>query len=171
MKHFFVFGLPRSRTAWFANFLTTDKSFCFHEALGFGGWEERLGGVDREYVGVAEPSPLSYPAVKEMFPDARFLFIRREPMECSLSMARIWGDVDLKAFMDDAEAVMDSADEMQLYFDELTEKNLVRAWEHLLPGLPIDMRRTRQQMLFNVRANVFSPEGMSKHILASAEVA
>jgi len=29
--NYFITGLPRSRTAWLANFLTYDGSFCFHE--------------------------------------------------------------------------------------------------------------------------------------------
>lgn len=31
--NFFVIGLPRSRTAWFANFLTYEDHFCFHEGM------------------------------------------------------------------------------------------------------------------------------------------
>ena len=33
MSNFFVVGLPRSRTAWLANFLTYENNFCFHEGI------------------------------------------------------------------------------------------------------------------------------------------
>tara|TARA_R110000796_G_scaffold85071_1_gene184881 strand:+ start:67 stop:561 length:495 start_codon:yes stop_codon:yes gene_type:complete len=33
MSNFFVVGLPRSRTAWLANFLTYEDKFCFHEGI------------------------------------------------------------------------------------------------------------------------------------------
>ena len=33
MNNFFVVGLPRSRTAWLANFLTYDNRFCYHEGI------------------------------------------------------------------------------------------------------------------------------------------
>lgn len=33
MRTFLIFGRPRSRTAWTANFLTHANSFCFHEGL------------------------------------------------------------------------------------------------------------------------------------------
>lgn len=33
MRTFFIFSLPRSRTAWLANFLTHGNTHCFHEAL------------------------------------------------------------------------------------------------------------------------------------------
>jgi hypothetical protein len=31
--HFFILALPRSRSAWLANFLTYGPSFCYHEGL------------------------------------------------------------------------------------------------------------------------------------------
>lgn len=31
--NFFVTGLPRSRTAWFANYFTSGDVFCWHEAM------------------------------------------------------------------------------------------------------------------------------------------
>ena len=33
MSTFLILGLPRSRTAWLANFLTYDGLFCYHEAI------------------------------------------------------------------------------------------------------------------------------------------
>jgi hypothetical protein len=33
---YLIAGYPRSRTAWLANFLTWERSFCFHEATRFG---------------------------------------------------------------------------------------------------------------------------------------
>ncbi len=33
MNNFLILGLPRSRTAWLANFMTTDDIFCSHEGL------------------------------------------------------------------------------------------------------------------------------------------
>ena len=32
-NHFFIFGRPRSRTAWLANFLTYGETFCSHEGM------------------------------------------------------------------------------------------------------------------------------------------
>ncbi len=31
--NFLIIGLPRSRTAWLANFLTTDQTLCYHDKL------------------------------------------------------------------------------------------------------------------------------------------
>jgi len=32
-RNFFILGLPRSRTAWLANFMTYRQTFCYHEGL------------------------------------------------------------------------------------------------------------------------------------------
>lgn len=42
MIEFMVLGLPRSGTAWLANLLTTDDTFCWHEAL----WSASLKKLD-----------------------------------------------------------------------------------------------------------------------------
>jgi hypothetical protein len=34
---YFITGLPRSRTAWISNLLTSGCSFCWHDAAKFGG--------------------------------------------------------------------------------------------------------------------------------------
>ncbi len=36
MLDFAVFALPRSGTAWVANWLTTDKSLCLHDPFAYG---------------------------------------------------------------------------------------------------------------------------------------
>jgi len=32
-RNFFILGLPRSRTAWLANFMTYGQTFCYHEGI------------------------------------------------------------------------------------------------------------------------------------------
>ena len=39
---FFITGLPRSRTAWLANWFTYGHTFCFHEACRKVGKIEEL---------------------------------------------------------------------------------------------------------------------------------
>lgn len=37
---FFITGFPRSKTAWFANYFTYNKSFCFHEEIPRSGLQK-----------------------------------------------------------------------------------------------------------------------------------
>lgn len=53
--NFFITGLPRSRTAWLANFFSTGDVFCWHEAMaGVGSQDEywkRMRSPQATYVG------------------------------------------------------------------------------------------------------------------------
>lgn len=42
MKHFFITGFPRTRTAWLANLFTHGDSICLHEGFGPDGWKYHL---------------------------------------------------------------------------------------------------------------------------------
>jgi hypothetical protein len=56
---YLIFSLPRSGSAWLANFLTYGDSFCFHEPLA-GGPLERLGRP-ASIVGVADTGAYLFP--------------------------------------------------------------------------------------------------------------
>jgi hypothetical protein len=54
--NFVITGLPRSATAWLANWFTTDHSVCWHEALMDHSMEELLGFESDELFGISETS-------------------------------------------------------------------------------------------------------------------
>lgn len=74
---YFIVGLPRSRTAWLANFMTYDCSFCFHEGLVEAGSVEGLMDLkklcpDAFVIGNSDSGlPLFADATLKAFPDAR----------------------------------------------------------------------------------------------------
>lgn len=53
MIDFMVIGLPRSGTAWAANWLTTDTTFCLHDPLAKYHHTELDGLVSDKRLGVA----------------------------------------------------------------------------------------------------------------------
>jgi hypothetical protein len=85
MKTFFVTGLPRSRTAWMATYLTWGKTFCFHD--GFTGLDhpakihEKFDSMREkgfENVGNSDPANLYFiDTLIEQFPDAKWFLIER----------------------------------------------------------------------------------------------
>jgi hypothetical protein len=84
MNTFFIVGLPRSRTAWLANFLTNGNSFCHHEAMRTcSNLDELAAKLDDHAnfaeIGDADPTlcPI-LPQVIERFPAAKFVFIFRD---------------------------------------------------------------------------------------------
>lgn len=77
---FFITGLPRSRTAWFAAFMTHDDIFCWHEALN--GCLSKQDFYDRmelpfKHVGNADCG-LILTNFQEKYPDAPTVVIHRE---------------------------------------------------------------------------------------------
>jgi hypothetical protein len=58
-QFFFILGQPRSRTAWLANWFTTEYSFCLHDPWRFANTPEQLRtylmqvAPDKPYLGAA----------------------------------------------------------------------------------------------------------------------
>lgn len=90
---FFIVGLPRSRTAWLANFLTYGPAFCLHDGLRHCERPEdlaaRLAATGAEFPGDADPTiPLFYPQIHALFPQARYVFVERNVGDALTSYAQ-----------------------------------------------------------------------------------
>ena len=78
---FLIFGRPRSRTAWLANFLTYRNSICLHEGLAdsLGNWDvlaSRLEAQDAEVVGNADTGMIHWvDEALERYPDAPMVLL------------------------------------------------------------------------------------------------
>ena len=96
MKHFFILGHPRSRTAWLSVFMTYGDCFCLHEAYvhaeGITGIKDLFRSLPQmRFVGTAD-SGLAFYAdqlLKE-FPDARYVVIDRPMQDCADSLDLIY---------------------------------------------------------------------------------
>ena len=71
--NFLILGLPRSRTAWLANFLTYDGLFCYHEAingcLNMDEYAEKVKGKGDSNTALALFD------FEHMFPDAKIIVV------------------------------------------------------------------------------------------------
>lgn len=81
-RFFFVFGMPRCRTAWLSVLLTGRDSFCFHEGTGlratFAEYAEMLRARPESCVGDSSPALAEHmESLIAEFPEARFLIVRR----------------------------------------------------------------------------------------------
>ena len=97
---FFVTGLPRSRTAWLANLLTENKSVCWHELTGtlnsIAELKDLVERAETEIVGVSEPTLLPHwSEINQLLPDARWVFVRRDKVECARSYSAAFPDNSL----------------------------------------------------------------------------
>ena len=80
-----VIGLPRSGTAWMANWLTTERSICWHEPL----WDHTLEELDAlpmsGLFGIADTQLMLDPDRVNAHP-AKKLIIHRELRDVNLSL-------------------------------------------------------------------------------------
>ena len=99
MTPFFLTGLPRSRTAWMAAFLTNGDVLCHHEFLkdctsremfyeGMRAQHKRIGNSD---------SGLVITDFQTKFPDSKTVIIERNPADVYASLSEIF-DVSLEGF-------------------------------------------------------------------------
>ncbi len=70
---FLILGLPRSRTAWLANFLTFDGNFCYHEGINgcsdIKEYKEKMEGKGDSNTG------LVFFKYQDYFPDVKTIII------------------------------------------------------------------------------------------------
>ena len=174
-KFFFITGLPRSRSAWLANFFTTQGSHCWHDAMKDGWTAEYVRskvegiGPECQYAGDADSGLLLVAAkLAGMFPQARWLFVKNTPQRAAESYRKWFGrdhpypgvpaDTDMDAIMRLAEIRYEAAllavpaeNRMEIPMDDLDDPFIMRAvWEWLVPGLTWDERRYRMLDTFCV---------------------
>lgn len=93
MTPFFITGLPRTRTAWLANYMTYGSTACFHDLMHrFTLFEiaSNLRKTGCSHIGYSDPALLlHWKAIVEDIPDARWLIIQRDIQD----VARTWDTV------------------------------------------------------------------------------
>lgn len=156
MQPFFIAGLPRSRTAWLANFLSYGPSLCFHEPLACGladsiaGYTALLEGTGTPYAGIScTGNAMFFEALNDLFPDARWVAVQRPFYESRLSMERIgypMGDTG-KLMLAALERVVKGPNTLTISFKKFNPRAV---WEHCIPGEPLNVQRMDIVNRFNV---------------------
>lgn len=167
MSPFFVTGLPRSRTAWCANWLTTDRSFCFHDRA-FGNFQGPIANFyQNEFLGWSGSEILfQWKEISDACPAAPWLLIERDPEEARRSflaaMERNGDCVDEKVFADHWALRLGRIEELKKYgnvfrvpadlLDDVVTARTI--WQCLLPGLPFNPERWLLLRGLNVQQDV-----------------
>jgi hypothetical protein len=152
--HFFITGLPRSRTSWLANFFTYNNSFCFHEATRFCSGMEDLKNLmfshQADNIGNADPALLYImDDLKQIFPESRVVLVEREIHETIDSFIDFYTSFEYKSIQEwieqlyeIMEKVKDRYEVMTVPHDHLNHQETCREiWEYILPGEPFDVKR------------------------------
>lgn len=162
--HFFVFCLPRSRSAWLANLLTYESVFCLHEPLpecrSIEDLEAKLVTTLAPISGAADTGAMFWvEEIAEHFPAARFVILARDPSGF-VEQARRMGatENDAIAMLDQFGTTIETLHKFgkrtitvaSKHLDDYDAANAV--WRHI--GMPIDMNRQRYEQLRDTRVEV-----------------
>ena len=136
MIDFAVFALPRSGTAWLANWLTTDKSLCLHDPFA-ASMPEHWEANGR--FGIACTGSYLFPKWLATL-DCPIAVIERDPGECAASLRAH----DLPDDVTALKRALDATDGRRWRFGDLWNEDKARdLWAFLLPGIAFDAQRYR----------------------------
>jgi len=175
---FFILGLPRSRTAWLANWMTTDTTICLHDAWRFANtgkelrqllfWKAIQAGVPQRYIGNSDSSnSWMYDILKETFPEARFALIERDYRDVEVSALHLScapEPEDLTGLLETLvslhNAIKEADDDLFVTsFDSLEDPKEVRALQqHLMPQVPFN--QARFDLMHGLKVIIHEPKYM-----------
>jgi hypothetical protein len=147
MNPFFVTGLPRSRSAWLAAWLTTDRSFCYHDRKFLPGM---VGGP--RLAGFSGPELVDqFASIQQQYPCAPWIVVLRKAEDAFQAFVRVAkGKVaptfDLDAFWEKRrQRLADMCEKPQVQavrFDDMDREEVARfIWNTCLPNIEFDRPR------------------------------
>jgi len=160
-NYYFVTGLPRSRTAWLANWLTAPGTFCFHDATLIDNshvgvlsvMAERQNRRQYEAVGDSDSGLIFWSGqVRAACPKAPFILIERDPEACLASSLRLgfskglW-DAILQAYWQTRRL----PGVRIVSYDSLDDIDVLDSLYYDCTGLPMDRQRTELLQHLNVQ--------------------
>ncbi len=152
MTPFFICALPRSRTAWLANFLTYGGAFCFHEALlgcrSVDDLKPLFASAHAQGAAVVGNSDCGNALVIDrllsVFPGARVVVVERPIDECIASLRDDLGieqDGGCDLIARALDRIKQAHDPLVVRYSDLDQEATARAiWAHCV-GVPFDARR------------------------------
>jgi hypothetical protein len=147
---FFVLGLPRSRTAWLANFLTYDGQFCFHEGIdgcnSIEEYKEKVEGKGDSNTG------LMLFDFEEHFPDAKIIIIDSE-IEKSVKFGRDVYNANIELEMEIGKNRLDNIEGLHVKLEDINSR-LREIWEYVSDK---EFNQDRADMLIKLDVQVKNP--------------
>ena len=146
---FFIIGLPRSRTAWLANFMTYGGVYCHHDALnGCRSIEEYKDKIGND--GDSNTCMMMFD-LKSHFPDRKILIIESDPKRAEQYILENLG-FDGSDWVNKAVDQMDSLGGLRVHFENIN-KRLRQIWEYLSDD-PYNEKRGDMIKNLNVQSNI-----------------
>lgn len=149
-----ILGWPRSRTAWLANFLTWDNSFCFHEGVGDFKNKRMLSVMQyrklfskflQHFKHVGDSNTYSLMHQKFVLPEAKVVIIERSAEEVEKAVAKLGIAVKIP------EVIEYPYNEcLRIQYDDIDER-LGEIWEFCMPGVKRNLPREHLLKKLNIQ--------------------
>jgi len=128
MNNFLVLGLPRSRTAWLANFLTYDGLYCTHEGLnGFSSLAEYFDSFG-DNQGDSNTGLAIFP-FEDYFADFKKVIIDRDIKRAVEFSLDTYG-YDSTQIMENLNSRLIGAEGLHIAYDDI-DSRLDEIWDHV----------------------------------------
>lgn len=147
---YFITGLPRSRTAWLANFLTHGDSFCFHELLKTCEADnivKTMKDMPYQYVGNSD-SGLPFFMDKISLEDFNVVVIERDKKEVIKSLKNLFQSDDqsiekiVESLENKIQYIKNQYNPLIVDFNMLNDLSICETiWKFCLPTIPFDVNR------------------------------
>jgi hypothetical protein len=155
MSRFFIFALPRSRTAWVANLLCWSTSFCHHEvSISCDSMEDLVAEMDQFppdfTVGNCDSANLIIADnLFGQYPDAKLVYLERSEAAVRKSMHAIdpeMGDAipQLRELARYAKEQVIKRGGMVFDVDAWQPHDTHALWQYLIPHIPYPKQRNDQ---------------------------
>ncbi len=141
MRNFFILSLPRCRTAWLANFLTFENSFCFHEGLldcdKVSKMKSLFASTGKQIVGNSDCGNILFlDEIIDEFPDAKYVVIKRPLDEVRSELKEIglpdFDELTLAYSDRMLNEVKKEVDALVLDYHSLDQMACRQIWEHCI---------------------------------------
>lgn len=156
-RHFFIFSLPRSGSAWLSQFLSLPGSFCYHEPLADGGPDWLLYNMNNRpeaCVGAIDTSAYQVPDQIQFSLSCRKFALHRNVTEIARSTERLGAVVDYD--VEYSKFLRVASDLQPIYYHRLWDISYLRALWSVIVDQPFDAERAKYFMEMNVQRSVSS---------------
>jgi|TARA_R100000655_G_scaffold100423_1_gene144856 hypothetical protein len=154
---YLITGLPRSRTAWLANYLTVGSSFCYHEGLKncFDIGDLRMM-KKAPYTGNSDSSAVFFiDEMKTLFPDMKIVIIDRDYKDVLKSIVKEYDGPFVKyiisATKTSKEYTQKHYEHMLVNYNDINER-IDEITDYCIPNQEVP--EERKQMLFDLKVEV-----------------
>jgi hypothetical protein len=159
VKSFIITGLPRSRTAWLSNFLTSGNIFCFHEASnGCYSWQDLGNKIDKalehyDIVGNADSALAVSPNLCEIAEHVPTIIIERSIEDVSNSLKDLYETDDpiIDSMLYEMQKNLDAVEcGLRIHYEDI-DNRLEDIWNFCTNNSPYDANRAEHLIKMNIQ--------------------